>query len=45
MSLEFGILSDYITAAFMIKNKNLTLGFDATTQEGVHVNAININSK
>ena len=45
MSLELGILADYITAEFMIQNKNLTLGFDATTQEGVHVNAVNINSK
>ena len=45
MSLELGILSDYITAEFILKNKNLTLGFDATTQEGVQVNAININSK
>ena len=44
MSLELGILADYITAEFMIQNKNLTLGFDATTQ-GVHVNAVNINSK
>ena len=38
-------LSDYITKEFMIKNRNLTLGFYSTTQERVHINAININNK
>jgi len=28
----------------MLENKDMTLGFDATTQEGVHVNSIHVTS-
>ena len=44
MQIELGILSDLQVADFIYKNGGLTLGFDATTQVGVHVNAINIHN-
>ena len=44
MQIELGILSDLQVADFIYKNCGLTLGFDATTQLGVHVNAINIHN-
>ena len=32
-------------AEFLYATDNLTLGFDSTTQGGVHVNAINLHTK
>jgi hypothetical protein len=45
MAREFGSISDLQAAEWAMHNNNLTLGFDATTQEGVHVNSINLTSK
>lgn len=33
------------TAVEILENKNTTLGFDAITQEGVHVNRVHITTE
>ena len=45
MVKEMGVIASYQVAEFVMKNSNLTLGFDATTQEEVHVNEIHVTSK
>ena len=45
MAREIGIIAAFQAAEFIIKNSNLTLGFDATTQNGIHVNSILVTSK
>jgi len=45
MARELGIIADLQTSELAMKTKNLTLGFDATTQEGVHVNSIHFTTK
>ena len=45
MAREIGIIAAFQAATFIIKNSNLTVGFDATTQNGVHVNSIHVTSK
>ena len=45
MAREIGIIASYQAAEFMLESKNLTLSFDATTQEGVHVNSVHVTSK
>nr|XP_047144092.1 uncharacterized protein LOC124817731 [Hydra vulgaris] len=45
MARELGSISDLQAAEWAISNNNLTLGFDATTQEGVHVNSVHLTSK
>lgn len=45
MTRELGIISDLQTAELCVKTCNLTLGFDATTQEGVHINSIHLTTK
>ncbi|XP_033122099.1 uncharacterized protein LOC117121105 [Anneissia japonica] len=44
MARELGAISDFQCAQFMLASANLTLGFDATTQEGTHVNGVYISS-
>uniref|UniRef100_A0A8C7YFM4 Uncharacterized protein n=1 Tax=Oryzias sinensis TaxID=183150 RepID=A0A8C7YFM4_9TELE len=44
MIRELGVVSDFQVAEFLLSNQDLTLGFDATTQEGVHVNEIHFTS-
>ena len=44
MSRELYILSNYFASQFIFDNHNITLGFDATTQEGVHVNCIYVTN-
>ena len=45
MVAELGLLSDLQVAEFIYKSTDVTIGFDATTQEGVHVNAIHTMSE
>ncbi|XP_047126932.1 uncharacterized protein LOC124808016 [Hydra vulgaris] len=45
MARELGCISDMQAAEWAISNTNLTLGFDATTQEGVHINSVHLTSK
>ena len=45
MARELDIISDLKTADMVMKNQDLTLAFDATTQEGTHINSIHITSK
>nr|XP_047144297.1 uncharacterized protein LOC124817899 isoform X3 [Hydra vulgaris] len=45
MMRELGVLSDLQTAELAFTTKDLTLGFDATTQEGVHINAVHLTTK
>ena len=40
MTRELGAISDLQAAEIALETPNLTLGFDATTQVGVHVNCI-----
>ena len=45
MARELGSISELQAAEWAFNNNNLTLGFDATTQEGVHINSIHLTSK
>ncbi|KAK6168628.1 hypothetical protein SNE40_019823 [Patella caerulea] len=45
MVIELGLISDLQVAQLIYNAENVTLGFDATTQEGIHVNSIHITSK
>lgn len=45
MARELNVIADLKVAEMALKTKNLTLGFDATTQEGVHINSIHLTSK
>ena len=40
MATELGAISELQTAETIIENDNVTVGFDATTQEGVHINEL-----
>ena len=42
---ELGVISDLQAAEIAFSTKNLTLGFDATTQEGVHVNSVHFTTE
>ncbi|XP_065654429.1 uncharacterized protein LOC136081029 [Hydra vulgaris] len=42
---ELGVISDLLTAEIAFSTKNLTLGFDTTTQEGVHVNVVHLTTE
>ena len=45
MQVELGVISDITVAEFLHSaNDGVTLAFDATTQSGIHVNAINIHN-
>ena len=45
MARELGVIADLQSSEIAMKTKDLTLGFDATTQEGVHVNSIHLTTK
>ncbi|XP_065662531.1 uncharacterized protein LOC136085171 [Hydra vulgaris] len=45
MMRELGVLSDLQAAEIAFTTKDLTLGFDATTQEGVHINAVHLTTE
>ena len=47
MARELGSVADLQAAEVLMKNKHCTctLGFDATTQEGAHVNSVHITTK
>ena len=45
MTRELGVISDFQSAEILMAKDNLTLGFDATTQEGVHVNSLHATSQ
>ncbi|XP_071787284.1 uncharacterized protein [Asterias amurensis] len=45
MTRELGVISDFQAAEILLQNQNITLGFDATTQEGVHVNSVHITTQ
>ena len=45
MARELGVIADVQTAKALLNNEHVTLGFDATTQEGVHINAIHITTE
>ena len=42
MSRELEVVSDFQAAKIALDSENLTLGLDATTQGGFHVNSIHI---
>ena len=44
MARELGAISDLQSAELIIKNTDSTLGFDAMTQEGTHVNSIHVTT-
>jgi hypothetical protein len=44
MARELGVISSLQAAEIAISTKNLTLGFDATTQEGVHINSVHFTT-
>ena len=44
MARELGIIASLQTAEAIIRNRHVTLGFDATTQ-GVHINSIHITTE
>ena len=45
MVVELGVISDLQAAELIFQSKNVTIGFDATTQEGIHVNAIHTTTE
>ena len=44
MARELGALSELQAATTILASDNVTVGFDATTQEGVHVNTIHFTT-
>jgi hypothetical protein len=44
MARQLGVIAELQTAEALMSDENFTLGFDATTQEGVHMNAIYFTS-
>lgn len=45
MARELGIIADLQTAEKVLANQNCTLGLEATTQEGHHVNSIHVTTE
>ena len=45
MAVKPGVISDLQASEMIYSNDKLTLCFDATTQEGVHVNAIHVTAE
>nr|XP_047133635.1 uncharacterized protein LOC124811655 [Hydra vulgaris] len=45
MARELGSIAELQAAEWAMSNSHLTLGFDATTQEGVHINTVHLTSK
>ncbi|KAK6177160.1 hypothetical protein SNE40_015317 [Patella caerulea] len=42
MVRELGVITDVQSAEAIRDNKDLTVGFDVTTQEGVHINSVHV---
>ena len=42
---ELGAISELQTAETIIENDNVTRGFDATIQEGIHINSIHFTTE
>ena len=45
MTQELGAISELQTAKYILMSEVCTLGFDATTQEGIHINSIHVTSQ
>ena len=45
MKRELGVMSDLQVAEILMHTSNLTLGFDATMQESVHINSVHITDE
>jgi len=45
MARELGAIAEMQTATTILRSDNVTIGFDATTQEGVHVNSIHFTTQ
>lgn len=45
MARELSSIADLKSAKLAMRTKNLTVGFDATTQEGVHINSIHLTTE
>ncbi|KAK6186856.1 hypothetical protein SNE40_006122 [Patella caerulea] len=45
MARELGVIAELQAAETLHDNKNVTIGFDATTQEGTHVNSIHFTTE
>ena len=45
MARELDVIADLKAAELSMKISDLTVGFDATTQEGVHINSIHLTTK
>ena len=45
MARELASIADLKSAELAMETKHLTLGFDATTQEGVHINNIYLTTE
>ena len=45
MARELGAIAEMQTATTILRSENVTIGFDATTQEGVHVNSIHFTTQ
>ena len=45
MAKELGVISQLQCAEALLANSNVTIAFDATTQEGVHINALVITTE
>ena len=44
MARELNCIADLKSANFILKNRNITLGFDSTTQGGVHINSVHVTT-
>ena len=45
MAREIGVIADLRAAEALLSNNHLTIGFDATTQEGVHLSSIHVTTE
>ena len=45
MVRKMGVITELQTAEELMRNSNSTIGFDATTQEGVHVHSVHLTFK
>ena len=45
MARELDVIADLKAAEVAMKTPDLTIGFDATTQEGVHINSVHLTTK
>ena len=45
MARELDVIADLKGSELLMKSKDVTIAFDATTQEGAHVNAVHVTSE